>query len=83
MKVTECKHKSKEERQLYLHPENIGFRTRNISTDKDGDFFHDYPKEIDTAGRCNNYKHANVQHKIQKQKLRKLKEKIKEIDIYR
>lgn len=56
MKVTECKHKSKERGPIIFISENIGFTTRNISTDKDGDF-RDYPK-VDTAGRCNNYKHA-------------------------
>ena len=40
LKVTECKHKSKERGPIIFISENIGFITRNISTDKDGDF-HD------------------------------------------
>lgn len=82
LKVTECKHKSKERGAIIFTSENIGFRTRNISTDKDGDF-HDYPK-VDTAGRCNNYKHAQrLSFKIHETKTQKIKRKIKEIDIYR
>ena len=72
----------KEKRTNYIYIRKLGFITRNISTDKDGDF-HDYPK-VDTAGRCNNYKHAQcLSFKIHETKTQKIKRKIKEIDIYR
>lgn len=72
----------KGKRTNYIYIRKLGFITRNISTDKDGDF-HDYPK-VDTAGRCNNYKHAQcLSFKIHETKTQKIKRKIKEIDIYR
>ena len=72
----------KGKRTNYIYIRKLGFITRNISTYKDGDF-HDYPK-VDTAGRCNNYKHAQcLSFKIHETKTQKIKRKIKEIDIYR
>lgn len=53
LKIKECKHKSQERWAIILTSENM-FQTRNISRDKDGDFY-DYTK-VNTTGRYNNYK---------------------------